>query len=140
MSGQDAITPWHVDFSYTSVAYFPIVGSKEFFVVPATKLSQKLFEDFTKHGNADGLVISLVIFFKLFFNLKDSCSVYSRNFFGFHRKLKEKVKRITVRRDQCLIMPGGMPHCVRTTETTIACGINFVHIKMLSKFSANKLI
>lgn len=52
LSGQDAVTPWHTDFTFTSVAYFPIIGSKEFFVVPATKLSRQLFAAFERSSNS----------------------------------------------------------------------------------------
>lgn len=88
LSGQDAITPWHTDFTFTSVAYFPIVGSKEFFVVPATKLSRKLFEDFRKTSKSS---VSL----NYLFNSFDAFSVQplfclQRQFFWISQKTTGK--------------------------------------------------
>ena len=46
MTEGGAITPWHVDFSGTSVFYILLKGEKEFLVVEPTLFNKELFEDY----------------------------------------------------------------------------------------------
>lgn len=48
LSEKGAITRWHIDFSFTSVCYFLMTGTKEFYVVPANEKNQTAFEKYSK--------------------------------------------------------------------------------------------
>lgn len=50
MSGKNAITDWHVDFSYTSVFYFVVSGVKEFFVIPKSNHDTAIWEHYRVQG------------------------------------------------------------------------------------------
>ncbi len=45
MSERNAVTPWHIDFSFTSVFYFVLTGDKEFLVVPRNRPNIAAFEE-----------------------------------------------------------------------------------------------
>lgn len=102
MSRKDAITNWHVDFSWTSVFYFVVSGVKEFVVVENCRENSAIFSDFHDLKRKD-------------------------LFFGTNNELTGPAKRQIIIKNQGVIMPAGTIHMVRTAETSVAYGINFIH-------------
>ncbi len=78
----------------------------------------------SKFLNANTLIIGLCNWV-WYFSRKD--------FFGLDANLTGPAVRVTVSEGQAIILPAGVPHIVRTLESAIVRGINFIPIPSLRK-------
>ena len=108
VSGKDAITNWHIDFSWTSVFYSVVSGVKEFVVVKNSRENAAIFSEFMETGRTD-------------------------LFFGSNSELRNPPKRQILIKNQGIVMPAGTIHMVRTAETSVAYGVNFIHEEHLGQ-------
>lgn len=108
MSRKDAITNWHIDFSWTSVFYFVVSGVKEFVVIENLRENAAIFSEFAELGRTDV-------------------------FFGSNKELTNPPKRQILIKNQGIVMPAGTIHMVRTAETSVAYGVNFIHVDHLGQ-------
>lgn len=106
MSRKDAITNWHIDFSWTSVFYFVVSGVKEFLVIDNYRENAAIFHEYAETGRTD-------------------------LFFGRNNELTSPAKRVILIKNQGVVMPAGTIHMVRTSETSVAYGVNFIHVDHL---------
>lgn len=131
-----AITLWHTDFSASCVFYAVVSGVKEFYVIPATPENHAAFDHYLALDKR--LVTSLDCQYinskSLEFANTMKFSIFSELFFAHHVGLNKMAKRIVVMAGQGLVLPAGIIHMVRTPVTSVALGINFLHINQLSEF------
>lgn len=98
VSKAGAITLWHTDFSYTSVLYIVVKGTKVFHVVQPTENNKKLWAIYLE---------------------KKKRNLY----FGTHPDLDLTGScKVIVIEGQAICMPAGVMHCVHTIGVSVAFG------------------
>ena len=100
MSPAGSFTDWHVDFGGSSVWYHLVEGEKTFALCPPTERNLKAFKAWA------------------------SSPRQGRTNFTAHT---EGCRKVVVRAGETVLIPGGWPHAVFTSEHSLAVGGNFLH-------------
>jgi hypothetical protein len=108
MSQDGCLTMWHTDFSGTSVVYFLLKGCKTFHLVRPSDNNVALFRAYVDQARRDV-------------------------FFGNHPDLNDGgCQKVVLVEGSAIIMPANMIHMVETHGTSVALGINFLHVEHLA--------
>ena len=110
LSQKGSITPWHVDYTNTSVFYHLLHGRKEFFMIPGTVRNQEILENWCIEATKQNV------------------------FLPSDTHLQSQVFKMTITGGESLIMPAGMIHMVKTCADSVAVGFNFITICELGNY------
>ncbi len=119
MSEKKAVTPWHTDFSHTSVVYILLSGVKEFLIFERNSTNLQAFLHYKTLNNP---LVSLIVSFLI--NISNFVSRALK--FVDHPGLTSSTRRVVLLKNQGLIMLGGTVRMVRTSETAVAYSLNFL--------------